>query len=125
MKGSDFLMVQLMRIETLALRARCALAAAREIPDRADALRSAALRHAADLFKENSAWATSFAHLIRARATQDRAEFHHSIEGFERAAMPLHAMAARYRAGETELARKWMEDHAVANPARMIDLLAP
>jgi serine/threonine protein kinase len=122
-RKSDFWILQLMRIETLALRARCLVAAAKQSRD--DAYAKEALLLSKDLLKEGAPWAMPFVHQIRATTNRSRADFHNAIEGFERAGMSLFAMSLRHRAGEGELAREWMVARGVRNPDRMIDLYAP
>ncbi len=131
-RRSDFLVVQLMRIETLALRARCALLAATQDNARAPALWSSARRLASRLLKEKSSWATAFAHLIKATADghglvtdANRSLLVKAQDGFERSGMVLHAAAIMARLGNTTRAEETMQRQGVRNPGRMTRLFAP
>lgn len=132
LKDSDFLLVQLMRIETLALRARCALLAATEDTTRAPALWSAARAFASRLLKEKSSWATAFAQLIKATADgqgqvtdANRSLLVQAREEFDKCEMALHAAAVSARLGDATKAVELMRSQGVRAPERMINLLAP
>jgi tetratricopeptide (TPR) repeat protein len=133
--------VQLFRGLMYDMRARCALAAAMEMPDTASPL------HAADcdarrLEREGTPWTAPLAQRIRAgiaalRGDKDAAaEFLQSaITGFEAADMPLHAAVSRRRLGELlggqagrtliDQAHAWMTGQGIKNPPRMTALYAP
>jgi hypothetical protein len=132
LRSSDFLIVQLMRIETLALRARCALMAALEDEAGAPALWSAARGFASRLLKEKSPWASAFAHLIKATADgkghvtdANRALLMKAHDGFANAGMALHAAAINARLGHAAEAHERMQSQGIRDPERMTDLFAP
>ena len=131
-RGSDFLIIQLMRIETLALRARCALLAATEDKARAPDLWSASRGFASQLLKEKSTWATAFAHLIRATADgkgqvtkANRSMLEQARASFSQAGMALHAAAVTARLGHASEAEETMQSQGIRDPERFIGLLAP
>lgn len=132
LRDSDFLMVQLMRIETLALRARCTLMAATQDKARAPALWAAARGFASRLVKEKSTWATAFAHLIKATAEGEgqvtdanRSVLLQAKDEFENSGMALHAAAIIARLGHEAQAAEVMQSQGIRDPRRMIDLFAP
>jgi eukaryotic-like serine/threonine-protein kinase len=131
--------MQFSRVEMLFYRARVALALAAE-GDRA-ALRQAE-RDGRRLHRERAAWASALADLVDATVHQARGSVELAVPALEAAEaalracdMNLYAAAARYRrgglvkgvAGQTlvDQARVAMEEQHIANPARLIDLLAP
>jgi hypothetical protein len=118
-------------------RARIALAGACD---------AAALRRAEGdarrLSKERAAWAEALALLIRATVAQARGEKSQAVEKLQSAETALrechihhHAAAAQYRRGAliggdqgralVDAATEWMLRQQIANPARMVNLLAP
>ena len=128
---------QFARIEMLFYRARIALAGACD---------AAALRRAEGdarrLSKERAAWAEALALLIRATVAQARGEKSQAVEKLQSAETALrechihhHAAAAQYRRGAliggdqgralVDAATEWMLRQQIANPARMVNLLAP
>jgi hypothetical protein len=146
-REAQLLHIAVIRAQLLQLRSACAAAAA----DRADArglrARAAELRRTAradvkGLRRERVARAAPWAELVDASlAWSDRDEaatrrrLDRAIEGFERQGMQLFAAAARVRLGElargtggAAMARAGEEAFArerVANPARMVAMLAP
>jgi eukaryotic-like serine/threonine-protein kinase len=132
--------VQSARIEARHLRARCALAAAREAPD-AKPLLEAAERVVRRLRREKVAWADAFADLIAAAAADHRRESAalaltaRALARLEACGLPLYAAAARRRYGALlggsdgqqaiNAADAWMHRQGVVSPARMTALLAP
>jgi serine/threonine protein kinase len=138
--GSHFYRVQQVRIIMRHLRARSALAAAADSPDRAAFLLTAS-RDAALLEKERLPWSDGLARLIRAGVAvgPKRAEaatmLREAADGFEAADMSLHAAAARRLLGDlaggdegraaVARADNWMKGQGIQNPARLSALLAP
>jgi serine/threonine protein kinase/energy-coupling factor transporter ATP-binding protein EcfA2 len=142
LSGSLLLMVQLTRLESLQLRARCALMLARERPSEARALTRAAARDAEDIEEEKMTWATPLAALLRAGVAstlgdQDRAIslLRASVAGLDAADMGLYGASARYRMGQIlggdegrELitaADLWMKSQGIVNSLRMVAMHAP
>jgi hypothetical protein len=132
--------IQLLRIEGAFVRGRAALAA---VP-RGDvrALVAAALADARRIEREQMAWATALATLLRACAAAAEGQrdpartlLSAAIGGFDAAEMPLFAASARYRLGQlvggdegsalTAAALAWMSQEKIRQPARMIAMLAP
>ena len=129
------------RINSLQLRARAALAAAASGGENADRLVSAALADARRIERERTAWGNAFAELIRAGAgalrgkTAEAAMLFESAEARLAAAeMPVFAAAARRRRGllagaagasAVRSADAVMESRSIRNPARMTALVAP
>jgi hypothetical protein len=138
--------IQAVRIESLYLRARSALAAAADPSsqssiDRAALLRIA-LRDAQRLGREDAPWGRALSLLVLSGVAilrnqpDDCARRLTTAEAaFETLDMPLHAMAARFRRGEllggaagdalVQQADLWMAAQTIRNPGRMVDMLAP
>src|SRR5262249_23911133 len=131
LRHSDFLHVQLMRIETTFLQARCLLAAADM--QNADRVRLAAAdRCAAKRESERSAWASALATLVRASSArmggdQKRAPtlLGGAGERLQQCDMGLHAAVARYRLGAVQEAATWMRARGLTNPEAVANLHAP
>jgi tetratricopeptide (TPR) repeat protein len=134
--------LQVVRVNTLHARARCAIAVA----ERGGAERDRLLRDAAAcarrIERERTGYATSWAKLARAgiaatRGDRDRAALllRDAASGFDAADMALYAAAARRTLGKlvggdegrvlVERAEAWMRAETVKNPARMTAMLAP
>ncbi|HEX3344642.1 MAG TPA: hypothetical protein VHS09_08710, partial [Polyangiaceae bacterium] len=130
------------RIRCLEMRARCALAVARERPEASRALLASAERDAGRIARERAPWATALAWLLRASAAAlrgDRARatalLRKAIAGFEAADMALHATAARWRlaglvGGEEQQALEaraaaWLREEGVADAEALVSTLAP
>jgi eukaryotic-like serine/threonine-protein kinase len=133
------------RIESLYLRARSALAAVADpsiAASRRAALIGFAESDAAKLGREGAAWGRALAHLILSGASTVRANTGEAITRlqeaeavFENIDMCLHAAVARRRRGQLlggvpgELlvmqADGWMRTQAIRNPARIAAMLAP
>jgi serine/threonine protein kinase/tetratricopeptide (TPR) repeat protein/energy-coupling factor transporter ATP-binding protein EcfA2 len=139
---SLLLMVQLTRLEATHLRARAALALARQKPSQRKALCRVAEQDAARILKEKMPWSDPLAALLQAgaAATQgDRGQcevlLREAVVGLERGDMPLYAAAARWQRGRVlagdegralvEQAERWMGEQGIANVARMAAMLAP
>jgi hypothetical protein len=138
--SSHFMRVQQVRIFMWHLRARAALAAAGGGAAK-DPLLKAAERDARSLAKEGIRWADELARLVRAgiamarRDAQATALLREAAAGLDAVSMPLHAAAARRALGlmqggpEGEKlvadAEAWMRQQAIANPARLSNLLVP
>jgi hypothetical protein len=140
---SMLLHVQETRLESVHLRARCALAAAAGAS--AAALRvllRAATADARRLARERTAWGEPLAALTRAgianlcgRTAASIALLEAAAGGFDAVDMPLYAAAARYRlgalrggeAGRTlrRDAEAWLLSQTVRSPPRMVAMLAP
>jgi hypothetical protein len=132
--------LQFLRVEMLFLRARSALAAARDPSRRERSLRSAT-RDARRLVRERTAWAVPLADLVLAgvaamrRDSSAAALAARAAAGFETNSMAAHAAAARRRFGQVTggdegraavaAAEAWMRSEGVANVERMTAMLAP
>ena len=128
---SLFLRVQFIRIEAMHLRGRAALAAAEPGPGGA-ALRKRALADAHRLDKEEMAWASALARLLRAGVAAQESEkaeadrlLGEAIAELEAVDMHLYAQAARRARGEVDAVDAWMKNQQVRDPARMSALLVP
>jgi hypothetical protein len=133
------LRIQLVSILARSLRARAALAAARDAGS-PHALLQAAESDAAAIAAQKMAWAEPLARLLAAGVAARRgdvercqAELGGAAAAFERADMSLHAAAARRRRGEivggaegrglVEGADAWMAGQGIRAPARMTAML--
>ncbi|WP_437731904.1 ATP-binding protein [Sorangium sp. So ce1335] len=141
LEGSMLLMMQNSRVMAHVERASTALAAAESAAE-PEPLIEAALRDAAALAREKTAWSDPFVPLIRAGAAALRgdrdaaiAQLEASAAGFDAADMPLYAAAARRQAGELLGGEKGLQRLLVADavmareriksPARWAAMLAP
>jgi hypothetical protein len=131
-RASGFWHLQMMRIETLYLRARCALAMAALRPAEAELHHKRAEECARLIGKEKMPWSAPMVPLVnavlatqRGRAAEATALHRQAHEGFVAAGMNLHAAVARRLAGETDAADAWMKTQNIRNPERMQDLFAP
>ena len=133
--------VQVMRIESLYLRARSALAMA-AVNRNSRRFRSVARAAARRIARERIPWSNPIALLVRAgiahlegRTPLALRHLHDAADRFERSDMRLHAAAARRRIGALqedavgrELKRQadeWMAGQHIKNAARMTRMLAP
>lgn len=132
--------IQQVRIDFLQIRARCALAVARQKPEAHAVLRSAA-RDSRTLQRESAPWGKALGALMRACVASfgDRARckalFTEAMNQLEVADLGAFAAAARFRLGERtpgregELLREaalcWFKDQGVRNPMRIIDSYTP
>ncbi len=133
------LTIQSLRIYVWNMRARSALAAAK---DGDHALVRVAERDAGAIARERMPYADAFALLLRAGIANLRGEGARAHEllrsaaaAFDAADMSLHAAAARRSLGKllggdegralVDQAESWMHSQAVKNPARMAAMLAP
>jgi tetratricopeptide (TPR) repeat protein len=133
--------VQMLRILTNEVRARCALSAAAVMSDAKPYIRISEL-NARRLAREGVTWAKAHAHLISAgvaafRQDQRGGEMHlnAAIDAFTEADMPIFAAACRWRLGEligdsqgiaaVDETKSWMLKQGIRNPERMMALLAP
>ncbi|WP_437525129.1 AAA family ATPase [Sorangium sp. So ce726] len=140
-EGSMLLMMQNSRVMAHVERACTALAVAEAAPE-PEPLIQAALRDAAALAREKTAWSDPFVPLIRAGAAELRGDREVAIvqleaaaAGFDAADMPLYAAAARRQAGELLGGEKGLQRLLVADavmareriksPARWAAMLAP
>jgi serine/threonine protein kinase/tetratricopeptide (TPR) repeat protein len=137
--------IETVRIRCLDMRARCALAVARERPEERATLLASVERDARSIAREPAPWATSLARLLRAsaasiRGDQDRATtlLRAAIVGFESAGMAMHATAARHQlaklvggfdgAEQQALEARtsaWMREQGVADAEALVSVLAP
>jgi hypothetical protein len=145
LRRSLLLRIQAVRIESLYLRARAALAAAVD-PSASLAKRGRLVAKAeADarrLSRENAAWADALAALIlsgaatvKYTAQEAAARLEAAESAFDGIDMRLHAAVARRRRGEVlggtegerlvQQADGWMMLQAIRNPANMAGMLAP
>jgi hypothetical protein len=137
--------MQLLRIESRHLRARCAIAAAGRhepgSPARETLLRTA-LREARRVSRERTAWGDPLAILIEAAVASSRAQREEAASllvaaesGFERTDMALYRSATRRARGLlvggekgrelVESADEWMAGQKIRNTERMTSMLAP
>jgi serine/threonine protein kinase/tetratricopeptide (TPR) repeat protein len=131
--------IQIVRVESLHVRARAALALAPLAEARKERLLRDAESDAKELTSERLAYATPLAELVRAGLSATRgdsaraaSQLGAAIAAFEAADMRLYAAAARLRRGElladTEAitaATAWMQSEGIADPARFTAMLAP
>jgi hypothetical protein len=132
---------QLIRIESLYLRARCALALAARNRNSTRFL-SVARSGARSIARERMAWSDPIGLLLQAGMAQLEGStpsalkyLHDAAERFERADMSLYLAVARRRIGALqddergrELQRQadmWMAAQNIKNPARMTRMLSP
>jgi serine/threonine protein kinase len=142
LSDSMMLRVQIIRIEALHLRARCALAAAGSGGGDERRLIGVAERLARQISKEGMKWADPLAALIQAGVASLRNENQAAISllsmacaGFEEAHMKLYAAVARRRLGEitrgmegqrlTDEADAWMQEQKIKVSAKITRMLAP
>jgi tetratricopeptide (TPR) repeat protein len=139
LRASMLLQVQTVRIEMLHLRARSALAAVHQCPERATKLLRRAKSDAAELAREYSIVAPPMAELIRAAiaSIENQSErcvacLRKAIEGFEAAEMGQYANVARRWLAirshdEAALAATtaYMESEGIQNIERWTQMLAP
>jgi eukaryotic-like serine/threonine-protein kinase len=133
--------VQVMRIESLYLRARSALAMA-AVNGSSRRFRSVARSAARRIARERMPWSDPMALLLRAGTAFLEGStplalryLHDAADRFERADMRLHAAAARRRIGALQedaagrelqrQAEEWMARQHIKNPAGMTRMLAP
>ncbi len=127
----------------LSFRCRCALAAARQAPNRDRiALVNAAEADARRLERLGMTFAVALAQLARAGVAssrgdqaQEREQLARAIKGLDTVEMHSFAAAARWRLGLSlggqegqalrDRADSWMRSRAIRNPARMVALHAP
>jgi hypothetical protein len=140
-RSSFLTRAQVIRIESIYLRARCALAlAARDMSSRR--FLSVARAGARRIASEHMPWSDPIALLLRAgianlegRIPLALSSLHEAANRFERADMHLYLAVARRRIGALqddergrELQREadlWMAAQNIKNPARMTRMLAP
>src|SRR5262249_29581130 len=140
LERSLLLRAQVLRIEALQLRARCALAAAAETGVVATLLD--AERDARRILREKMAWGEPLASLILAGVAAARSRRDEAITllasaeaGCEIADMPLYEQAARYRRGQllggaagdalVASAQATLCEQNIKNPAAVVAMLAP
>lgn len=143
LRRSLVLMSQLFRIESLYLRARCALAAAvRGAPGDATSLLRESGRAATRIERERTHWGKPLAELVRAgiaaaEGRRKEAAEHLVVaeESFTNSDMALYSAIARRRRGElmgedegqalVQQADDWMRGEGIRNPSGMATMLAP
>jgi tetratricopeptide (TPR) repeat protein len=139
MAASLILRVQLSRIEAVHMRARAALALAREQADERATLLEVTRKDARALLREKMPWSTPLAHLllggvfsVEGRKEEAAASLETGIAGLDAADMALYAQGARRqlarlrgdRAG-VEAVDSWMIAESIQRPDRMSALLVP
>ena len=142
LSGSMILRVQIIRIEALHLKARCALAAAASRTQDARRLIGVAEKLAGQISKESMKWADPLAELLQAGIACLRDDKQTAISllsraraGFADAHMKLYAAVAKRRLGEItggvagqlliDEADSWMREQKIKAPARITEMLAP
>jgi serine/threonine protein kinase len=142
LSDSMILRVQIIRIEALHLKARCALAAAVSGSGDARRLIGIAERLARQIYKEGMKWADPLAALIQSGVASLRNEKLAAISllskacaGFDEADMKLYAAVARMRLGQitsgpegqrlTVEADQWMQEQKIKAPSKITRMLAP
>jgi hypothetical protein len=142
LQGSLLLRVQVVRIEALLLRARCALAAVGEMREPRPGLLEQAERDAQRARRERTPWGDALADLalagVAAARGDDataRARLEAATVGFEAADMELHAAVARRRRGEllggdagralVESADAWLRGQRIVSLERWLAMIAP
>jgi serine/threonine protein kinase len=141
LERSLLLRIQILRVEALQLRARCALAVAATASDREPWLQVAA-RLAGGIEREKMAWSDPLALLLRAAVASARGDaaaaaavLSEAVERFAGAEMSLYAGAARRRLGLVRggepgrqlvaEADAWMREQGIRKPELMTRMLAP
>jgi eukaryotic-like serine/threonine-protein kinase len=141
LERSLLLRIQILRVEALQLRARCALAVAATASDREPWLQLAA-RLASGIEREKMAWSNPLALLLRAAVASGRGDDASSAAALSEAAecfagveMSLYAAAARRRLGLVRggepgrllvaEADAWMKEQGIRKPELMTRMLAP
>jgi serine/threonine protein kinase len=136
------LRIQLLRIETVCLKARILLALAERQHGGDMRLIAQAEGLARQINRENMRWADPLAWLLQAGAAALRADkrralgfLQQAIEGFENADMALYTAVARWSldeiqraapgAGRAGFGGQWMERQGVKNPNAILRVLAP
>jgi hypothetical protein len=143
LRASMLLQVQTVRVEMTHLRARCALAAALQQPERQPQLVRMAVRDAKRLLRLRSVLAAPMAQTVLAAVAHLRGDeaacasrLRLAIERFDGAGIAMYAAVARRRLGalaqataaEVEQARaatQYMRDEGVVDVERWTDMLAP
>ncbi len=144
LRRSMLLRIQAVRVESLYLRSRSAVAAwtADERPEVRRALLRSAARDAARLQRESAQWAVALAALVEAGLDTLRGDPGGAVArlaaaeaGFRDLGMRLHATAALRRRGQLLTGREgerlvqeadaWMTAQSIRNPSRMAAMLAP
>lgn len=139
---SMILRVQIIRIEALHLKARCALSAAVSGGDDTQRLLKIAENLAHQIYKEDMKWAEPLAVLVQAGVASLRNEKQKAISllseacaGFEHGHMKLYAAVAKRRLAEItggaerehlkEEAEQWMREQKIKAPDKISRMLAP
>jgi hypothetical protein len=146
LKKSLLLRTQVIRMEAIHLRARCALAAllACRDEDRQSWKKDLAERAEKDarrLTRSNAEWVRPLGWLVyaalasRESRVEARELLSRAVPGFAAATMKGYEAAARYRHGQlargvegeesVRIARTWLRSEGAVSPARIVDVLAP
>jgi eukaryotic-like serine/threonine-protein kinase len=142
MTRSLLMRVQVLRIESRYLRARCALAMVVSGEARAEHMFAIVEQLARQIEREQIVWARPFVALLRASVAALSGDIEKAAElcavavaGFEAAHMNLYAAAARRRLGQLmggdegatliAAAEEWMTAQRIKRPARLTRMLAP
>jgi serine/threonine protein kinase/tetratricopeptide (TPR) repeat protein len=142
MRRAHLTRIGTVRIRTIEMHGRCALAVAARHPEERRTLLAAAERDARSIERERAAWAMPPARMLRAgvaflRGERDQALMllREAIYGCETADMALHATAARRQLGRLlggdegrkllERTDEWMKGQAVADADALSAMMAP
>jgi hypothetical protein len=142
MRRAHLTRIGTVRIRTIEMHGRCALAVAARHPEERKTLLAAVARDARTIERERAAWAMPLARILRAgsahlRGDRDQALMllREAIYGCETADMALHATAARRRLGQLlggdegrkllERTDEWMKSQGVADADAMTAMIAP
>jgi serine/threonine protein kinase/tetratricopeptide (TPR) repeat protein len=142
MRRAHLTRIGTVRIRTIEMHGRCALAVAARHPEEHRTLLAAVVRDARAIERERAPWAMPLARMLRAGAAHlggDRDQglmlLREAIYGCETADMALHATAARRRLGQLlggdegrkllELTDEWMRSQGVADADAMTAMVAP
>jgi len=140
--GSLLLRIQVLRVEAMFLRARCALALAAGRPAGREELLQVAERMANRIGRERMAWSAPFVPLLRAAVAVVRGDASAAVtglaaaaDGFAAADMELLATAVRRRQGNliggdqgrqlVSQADAWMHDQKVQSPTLLARMFVP
>ncbi len=139
---SELERVQFSSIQVRSMRARTAIAWARDDSSRRRTLLDQAARDVNEIARTGAPWALAMATLLRGAIAEVAGEheraivsYEHAIAELEAVDMKLHARVATLRAAElrggpdaeaqANAARDWMREEEIARPDRIASMLAP
>jgi serine/threonine protein kinase/tetratricopeptide (TPR) repeat protein len=142
MRRAHLTRIGTVRIRTIEMHGRAALAVSARHPEERRTLLAAVERDARSIDRERAAWAMPLARLLRAGAAHQRGDrdqalmlLREAIFGCETADMALHATAARRRLGQLlggdegrkllERTDEWLKGQGVADADAMTAMIAP